>query len=384
MGEAKSPKSRSCPQENSESHWVEERRAKMNARNKNSAVSSQPRRPSVPLPKGVWFQRKVLSSGEVIRYGYLGRGLGSEALGREGTAEFHRRLADVINRAPTAATVNTLIHRYKSSPEFTGLRDATRRDYTRQLAKIGEEFGPLSLNAMSSRYISEHLYRWRDGMASTPRQADYGVQVLKLLLSWGCSRGFLDHNRALGIGKLYESDRSEKVWSAEQMSAFAKDAPEPLVRAMILAAETGQRQEDLLRLGWTAVQGSVIQLRQLKGGRRATVPISDRLRACLHDIPRTDATTILTKQSGRPWEPKGNGFRSAWQDHAARVGIEDRHFHDLRGTFVTNRFGQGWTAQEIALCTGHSLRDLAILEKYTARSLVADASARALVASGRQ
>lgn len=336
------------------------------------------------LPKGVWFQKKVLSSGEVVRYGYLGRGLGSEALGREGTAEFHRRLAEVISRAPTAATMDTLIHRYKSSPEFTKLRDNTRRDYVRQLERIRTEFGPVSLNAMSSRYVCDHLYRWRDGRAASPRQADYGIQVLKLLLAWGCSRGLLDHNRALGIGKLYESDRSEKVWSDDQMVAFSKDAPETLVRAMILAAETGQRQEDLLRMCWTSIQGDVIQLRQLKGGRKASVPISDRLRSCLNSVPRTDAVTILTTQRGRPWEPKGNGFRSAWQDQTAEVGIEDRHYHDLRGTFVTKRFQQGWTAQEIAFCTGHSLRDLAILEKYAARSLIADSSARALVASGRQ
>ena len=42
------------------------------------------------LPKGVWFQRKKLADGEVVRYGYYGRGLGSEGLGREGTALWTR------------------------------------------------------------------------------------------------------------------------------------------------------------------------------------------------------------------------------------------------------------------------------------------------------
>lgn len=337
------------------------------------------------MPKGVWFQRKTLSSGEVVRYGYLGRGLGSERLGREGTAEFHRRLAEVMAKVPTGATVEILIHRYKSSPEFGTKRDHTRRDYTRQLERVRSEFGALSLNAMSSRYISEHLYSWRDRLAeASPRQADYAVQVLKLLLAWGCKRGLLDHNRAAGIERLYVSDRSEKVWSRDQIDSFLRIAPEPLRRALILALETGQRQEDLLRLSWGAIEGGTITLRQLKGGAKVTVPISARLRECLDACPRASATTILTKRDGHPWEPKGNGFRAAWQELSAKMVLVDRHFHDLRGTFVTRRFEQGWSIQEIALCTGHSLRDLASLEKYTARSQVAEASAQALLASGRQ
>lgn len=339
----------------------------------------------VRLPKGVWFQRKTLSSGETVRYGYYGRGLGSERLGREGTAEFHRRLAEIMTRVPVGTTVETLIHRYKSSPEFSTLRDHTRRDYTRQLERVRTEFGALSLNAMGSRYISEHLYAWRDRLAvGSPRQADYAIQVLKLLLAWGCKRGLLDHNRAAGIERLYVSDRSEKVWSQDQIEAFLLSAPEPLRRALILAVETGQRQEDLLRLSWGAVESGTITLRQLKGGAKVTVPISARLQECLDDCPRGSATTILTKRDGRPWEPKGNGFRAAWQELCGKMDLADRHFHDLRGTFVTRRLEQGWSIQEVALCTGHSLRDLASLEKYTARSQVADASARAVVASGRQ
>jgi len=289
-----------------------------------------------------------------------------------------------MTRESTASTVSTLIQRYKASPEFANRAYNTRRDYTRQLEKIRAEFGPLTLNAMSSRYISDHIYRWRDGMSASPRQADYGIQVLKLLLAFGCKRGLMDQNRALGIGKTYTGDRSEKVWSDDQMSLFLTGAPEPLARAMIVALETGQRQEDLLRLTWNAIDGDVINLRQLKGGRRVTVPVSDRLRACLDSMPRQDSLTILTSQRGLPWEEKGNGFRSAWQDRTKAMAIEDRTFHDLRGTFVTNRFRQGWNVQQIALCTGHSLRDLAVLERYAARSIISDASARDLIATGRQ
>jgi integrase len=51
-------------------------------------------------------------------------------------------------------------------------------------------------------------------------------------------------------------------------------------------------------------------------------------------------------------------------------------FHGLRGAFVTRRLAAGWTTQEVAMCTGHSLRDLAMLDRYADRAVVAEASAR--------
>jgi integrase len=84
---------------------------------------------------------------------------------------------------------------------------------------------------------------------------------------------------------------------------------------------------------------------------------------------------ILTKSNGLPWEPNGNGFRSAWRAACKAASIKGVTFHDLRGTFVTRRLSEGWTTQEVAMCTGHSLRDLASLDTYADRGSVADASA---------
>jgi integrase len=51
-------------------------------------------------------------------------------------------------------------------------------------------------------------------------------------------------------GRLYESDRSEIVWTAEDIRAFCEVAAIELQAALLLALWTGQRQGDLLRLTW--------------------------------------------------------------------------------------------------------------------------------------
>ncbi len=54
----------------------------------------------------------------------------------------------------------------------------------------------------------------------------------------------------------------------------------------------------------------------------------------------------------------------------------DKTFHDLRGNFVTSRFALGWTREEVAMSSGHSMRNLAMLDVYTDREAASRATAQ--------
>ena len=329
------------------------------------------------LPKGVWFQPKRLATGEVVKYGYYGRGPGSQSLGREGSAEFHTALAEVLRRAPPEGSVASLIHAYRSSKAFTKLGARTQADYLKHLDRISTKFGKLSLRAMASPAIAAHIEAWRDSMDGSPRQADYATTVLKLLLAWGVAKGKLEHNRAAGLEKIYDADRSEMTWSEEQEASFLAVAPETLRRALILAVETGLSQGDALALPRSADKGHVITWRRAKTGVPVAIPVSPHLRACLNAAPKTDATTILTTLAGRPWSP--NGFRAAWRAACQNASISGVTFNDLRGTFITRRRSAGWSAEVVALCSGHPIQGERGAQKaYADRAAIALASAERL------
>lgn len=334
------------------------------------------------LPKGVWFQRKRLADGSLVRYGYLGRGPGSQALGREGSAEFHANLADALRKAPPDGTVASLIYLYRQARAFKKLGARTQADYLKHLDRIRDKFGSLSLRAMQSPTMADHIERWRDGLAeASPRQADYAATVLKLLLSWGVRRGKLSHNPAAGLEKVYTADRSEMVWTDAQVWALAVSAPEPIRRALVVGLETGISEGDLLTLSRSADRGRIMVGRRAKTGAPFAVPVSPLLRACLDAAPKTDATTILTKADGLPWEPKGNGFRQAWRDAARAAGIEGLTFNDLRGTFITRRRSLGWGAEPVALCSGHPIEaERGAQKAYAGRENIAVANAERLFA----
>ena len=118
----------------------------------------------------------------------------------------------------------------------------------------------------------------------------------------------------------------------------------------MLAADTGQRQGDLLRLPWSAYDGKWITLTQSKTGRKVKVPVTPRLRAVMSSIPRTRADYSYERAP------------SALGTKRIQEGV-------VRGTAVTRLSEAGCTPQEIARFTGHSLRDVAaILDRYLART----------------
>jgi hypothetical protein len=113
-----------------------------------------------------------------------------------------------------------LILPYLQSPEFDELSERSKKDYRSQIAKIEETFGDLPLKALKDARVTKVFVDWRDSMGASPKQADYAFAVLRLMLSWGRSRGIITYSPPGRIKRLYHSNRAEKVWSDRQLSDF--------------------------------------------------------------------------------------------------------------------------------------------------------------------
>ena len=124
------------------------------------------------------------------------------------------------------------------------------------------------------------------------------------MLSVTKDRGKIAVNVCERGGRLYESDRSELVWTAEDIRAFCGVASVELQAALLLALWTGQRQGDLLRLTWKEYDGTYIRMRQSKargrkGRHRVTIPVGPPLKAALDAALKEKRSAVPTRSAGR-------------------------------------------------------------------------------------
>jgi integrase len=155
------------------------------------------------------------------------------------------------------------------------------------------------------------------------------------------------------------------------MQVLLAHASPEVAQAARLAALSGLRKGDLLKLAWNHVhlEKSYIELKtgKSRGRRTVLIPITGELGTLLQAIPKR-ATTVLTSSKRRPWSE--NGFGSSWwktlQD--AGLGNSDLRFHDFRGTAATNFFRAGFTNREIAETLGWSEERVErLIERYVKR-----------------
>ena len=149
------------------------------------------------------------------------------------------------------------------------------------------------------------------------------MQVLSRVLAFAVDPlGKIASNPCEGIKQLYSVDRSETIWTdADIARSEGKPARQRSPHAVDLAAYTGLRLGDLLRLSWSHVGEDAIALTTGKSRHRreAIIPLYDDLRALLATIPKR-ATTILTNSRHTPWTK--DGFGSSFNKAKVAAGIE--------------------------------------------------------------
>jgi integrase len=307
--------------------------------------------------KGLHWTTVTLADGTKKTYWYAWRG-GPRLTGEYRSPEFiaSYNAAIATKTAVPEGRLLALTQGYQQSQDFLGLRERTRADYIKQIAKIEQKFGDAPLKALSDPRTRGVFLDWRDELAlKSKRQADYAWTVLARVLSWAKDRGKITMNPCERGGRVYHGTRVDFVWSVEDEAAFLEHAPAHLHLPLLLALWTGQRQGDLLRLPWSAYDGAAIRLRQSKTGARVEIPVGAPLKAAL-DVTTKHGPIILTSTDKRPWTP--DGFRASWGKACTKSGIAGLTFNDLRGTAVTRLALVGCTEAQTAAITGHSLRDV--------------------------
>jgi len=326
---------------------------------------------------------KVTAKGKTHWYAWRG---GPRLRGQPGSPEFLASYNEALEnwRLPDPERFRSLVTLYKASADYRSLAASTRRNWAPWLDRITEYFGNLRIAQFDRpEKIRPLIRRWRNHWADKPRTADYGMQVLSRVLSYAVDPlGKLAGNPSEGIKRLYSTNRSEIIWTDADIARIQRACTKELAHAVDLAATTGLRLGDLLRLSWshvdTAADAIIITTGKSKHRREAIIPLYGDLKKLLAAIPKR-STTILTNSRHRPWTK--DGFGSSFNKAKACVGMTDAdlHFHDLRGTAVTRFYVAGLSEREIAEVMGWEEEHVGrIIRRYVGRNAATKAIIRLL------
>ena len=217
-------------------------------------------------------------------------------------------------QSPDAGRFRSLISLYRASADYQKLAASTKKNWGPWLDRIADHFGELSIAQFGrSERIRPVIVKWRANYADKPRAADYGMQVMSRVLSYAVDPlGKIASNPCEGIKQLYKGSRSEIIWTDADIAHLKKTCSAEIAHAVDLAAHTGLRVGDLVRLSWSHIGEDAIIITTGKSGHRreAIIPLYDELREVLSGIPRR-SPVILTSSKKRPWIKNGLASHSA-------------------------------------------------------------------------
>lgn len=321
--------------------------------------------PKISLPRGV---HRVRSRGK--DYYYFQPGRGTDHAGPRvklpddpRSPEFWAALRQVQGAPVATDTIGALIDAYMAA--WPGLRrklaPSTQDQYRRYLEVVRSIWG--NLPAEDLRPADVEALMEKIG-AEKPGRANNILFALRAMTGWARGpRGLLASDPTHGVG-VFQSDDGHKPWTDDQLAFAEKNLTGMLRRAFFLSRYTGQRISDVVRLGWTDVDGDTLTLRQKKTGVQPVCPIFPELAREMATWEKRPGPFLLQetgRNAGKPVTTNQHWkvFEAARKDHAE---LRPCVWHGLRANAVIRLRQGGMTALQISTTIGLSVE---MVERYS-------------------
>lgn len=271
----------------------------------------------------------------------------------------------------TSESFAAVIRAYMTSPKFTSKSPATQRGWGRELLLAEETLGPYKVHEVRPALVQSFL----DAMSDRPGKQLVALTALRQLEKFALVRDLLAVPIALGCETI-KMTGGHIPWTEEQVAIGTRHAGDGFSRVITIAANTGQRESDFVRMRWTDIAEfdghPGINVTQKKTGRRQWVPFT---RALITELATWDRQPgiILRTPAGNPWnartissrwarERSGNPELAPLRDIECDGEKRDLVLHGLRGTACVRLLRAGCTTRQIADTVGMSEM---MVKKYT-------------------
>lgn len=321
--------------------------------------------PNISLPKGV---HRVKSRGKDYYYFQIGRGTAHAGPRLKlpddpRTPEFWATVRQLQGAPAPTDTIGALIDAYIAAwPSLRRKLQPSTQNYYRTYLEVirgiwgdlpAEDLRPADVEALMDKIGTEK-----------PGRANNIFYALRSMTSWARGpRALLSSDPTHGVST-FKSKEGHKPWTPDQLAFAEQNLTGMLRRAFFLARYTGQRASDVIRLGWTDVDGDTMSLRQKKTGVQPVCPIFPELERematwekrpgpfLLQDTGKNTGKVVTTNQL---WKV----FEAVRVKHPELSGAV---WHGLRANAVIRLRQDGMSALQISATIGMSVE---MVERYS-------------------
>jgi integrase len=245
--------------------------------------------------------------------------------------------------------------------EFKG-KESSRRFYRERAQQFNKSLGRKRIDKITPEDVQRfHNKRLKQ---VSPATANHDLNALRIVLGRAVKLGIIAENPARAVKFAPEDEREDRYLYDDEAARLFMVAPPWLQPVLVIATETGMRQEELLSLRWNQVdlRAGMIRLRGsgTKNRRGRSIPITPRAHQVLSVLRRDDlADPVFTKGGRRITK---NMLYKAWPETLRRARIKDFRFHDLRHTYASWAIMSGLSLDDVQRILGH--RSYQLVQRY--------------------
>jgi integrase len=196
-----------------------------------------------------------------------------------------------------AATVGMML----GSVAFADLADGTQRLRRNILERFREAHGDKRIATIERKHVQAMV----DAKAATPSAARNFLLIVRSLMKFAIKSGIRTDDPTLGVERVKIKSDGFITWEEHHIAAFEARHPIGTMPrlALALALGTGQRRNELVKMGRQHVRGDMIAVRQQKTSKPLMIPIGSELRAAIEAMPADRLTFITTARASRTCLP---------------------------------------------------------------------------------
>lgn len=287
-------------------------------------------------------------------------------------ADFDQQFNEKYNPQPEAAPeVKEILFSDFVNEQFLPFSKLNKKSYDRDLAlsKIfcefftGKTLKEIKASDIEKFKLHHSTTVSRYDKILKPSTVNRELAILSRIFSLAVEYEILFYNPCQRVKPLRaDNQRVRYLSDDEEKRLLAELKDNELTKNLVIfAINTGMRRGEIFNLTWfdADLNRNVLNVRQTKTGKDRVIPMNDKVRLMLEDMPKTNEFVFTSPRTAGKLIDVKKGFRKALEN----AKIFNLHFHDLRHTFATRLADAGVPLSVIAELLGHS--DIRMTKRYS-------------------